>query len=196
MLIQEPSTTTTTDTSPEGQTLDNDDRQKCSGTSASELAIRVSAGHGEGRTSLSAFDAALRSAGVADFNLIRLSSVIPPGSVVTQVGPDGQLRGGFGDALYCVYAAGWATAPGSEVWAGVAWSRRRDDSGAGLFVEHCGSSEAEVRHLLRTTLDDMARGRSAEFDYETEVLGHARCTDQPVCAIVVATYRSDGWAAA
>ena len=41
------------------------------------LVIRVTAGSGKGRTALAAFDSALRAAGVADHNLVRLSSVIP-----------------------------------------------------------------------------------------------------------------------
>lgn len=184
---------THTHTRTESHALDMEDRERCRGAAASELKIRISAGHGEGRTTLSAFDAALRSAGVADFNLVRLSSVIPPGSVVAETDADHQLRGGFGDALYCVYAAGWATAPGSEVWAGVAWSRRRDDSGAGLFVEHCATTEEEVRDKLSTSLEDLSEGRSADFDYAGEVLDHVRCTSRPACALVVATYRSVGW---
>lgn len=160
---------------------------------ATELTIRISRGSGEGQTLLSAFDAALGSAGVADFNLIRLSSVIPPGSVVVEsTGPD-QLKGGFGDVLYCVYASGWATAPGAEVWSGVAWSLRRDDSGAGLFVEHSGGSEADVRQQLTGSLDDMSVARGGQFDYAGEVLSQVHCTDEPACALVVATYRSMGW---
>ena len=50
--------------------------------SAANLTIRVSAGSGKGRTKMAAFDSALRNAGVADHNLVRLSSVIPAGSVV------------------------------------------------------------------------------------------------------------------
>lgn len=38
------------------------------------------AGVGEGGTPLMAFDAALRSAGVADVNLLRVSSILPPGA--------------------------------------------------------------------------------------------------------------------
>ena len=37
---------------------------------------------GTGRTLLAAFDDALLAAGVANFNLITLSSVIPPGSSI------------------------------------------------------------------------------------------------------------------
>jgi arginine decarboxylase len=42
------------------------------------MQIHVSSGRGEGPTPLAAFDAALRDAGVSNYNLIALSSVIPP----------------------------------------------------------------------------------------------------------------------
>ncbi|MGI8457691.1 MAG: pyruvoyl-dependent arginine decarboxylase [Propionibacteriaceae bacterium] len=159
----------------------------------SPLTIRVSRGAAEGRTRLSAFDAALRIAGVADFNLIRLSSVIPPASDVLEVtGPD-QLRGAHGDALYCVYAAGYASTPHSEAWAGVAWSRRQDDSGAGLFVEHDGMSEADVRHELATSLEDLSMTRDLAFEPAGQMLTSIRCTEKPVCALVIATFAAHGW---
>ena len=50
----------------------------------SDLLIRVSHGAGTGPTRMAAFDAALHAAGVADFNLLRLSSVIPPSAVVSR----------------------------------------------------------------------------------------------------------------
>ena len=40
--------------------------------------ITIRTGSGQGHTKLSAFDHALLTAGVANFNLITLSSVIPP----------------------------------------------------------------------------------------------------------------------
>ncbi len=164
-----------------------------SSASGTGLVIRVSGGTGEGQTPLSAFDHALYSAGVANFNLIRLSSVIPPGSVVRSVAPADQLAGGFGDALYCVYATGWASEPGTEVWAGVGWSRGSDGAGHGLFVEHTGATEADVRHQLKSTLADMGARRGGGFRYGGEVLASARCQGLPACAVVVATYRSVDW---
>ena len=60
---------------------------------------------GRGSTELAAFDAALVGAGVANFNLIRLSSVIPPNGEIVEVErcPFAQ-DGGWGDRLYAVYA--------------------------------------------------------------------------------------------
>ncbi|MDQ2678046.1 MAG: pyruvoyl-dependent arginine decarboxylase, partial [Actinomycetota bacterium] len=51
------------------------------------LSINVVGAVGTGPTSLAAFDDALVSVGVANYNLVRLSSVIPPGSTVTAGDP-------------------------------------------------------------------------------------------------------------
>jgi arginine decarboxylase len=157
------------------------------------LTIRVSAGVGEGRTRLSAFDAALVSAGVANFNLVRLSSVIPPGADVLSVGGPQLMAGVHGDRLYCVYAEAYASIPQEEAWAGVAWSRRNDDSGEGLFVEHGGVSEATVTHDLRMSLADLSHRRGSDFVEAGLVTTSTRCVDHPVCALVIATYYSAGW---
>ncbi|MBA8793172.1 arginine decarboxylase [Friedmanniella endophytica] len=157
------------------------------------LVIKVSTGVGTGRTRLAAFDAALRNAGLADFNLIRLSSVIPPGSIVSEVGRHEQLRGDHGDRLYCVYAESFASTPHSEAWAGVAWSTREDGSGAGLFVEHSGLSEQQVSTDLDLTLEDLSIGRGGIYHPAGKVMASAVCEDHPVCALVIASYSAQGW---
>ncbi|HTO01714.1 MAG TPA: pyruvoyl-dependent arginine decarboxylase, partial [Microthrixaceae bacterium] len=58
------------------------DRQQAA---TNQLTINVSGSVGHGPTSLSAFDSALAGAGVSNFNLIRLSSVIPPNSIVSGI---------------------------------------------------------------------------------------------------------------
>ncbi|HWV76817.1 MAG TPA: pyruvoyl-dependent arginine decarboxylase [Isoptericola sp.] len=157
------------------------------------LTIRVSAGTGTGRTTLAAFDAALVAAGVGDFNLVRLSSVVPPGSEVLEVDGRDQLQGEHGDALYCVYAAGFASLPGHEAWAGVAWSRRDDGSGAGLFVEHDGPSHEQVATDLTHSLEDLSATRGGAYHHEGRRIAGLTCTTLPVCAVVVATFRRAGW---
>lgn len=157
------------------------------------LTIQVSAGAGAGGTSLSAFDAALNSAGVADFNLIRLSSVIPGGADVVEVSGRQQLPGAHGDRLYCVYAAAYASAPMEQAWAGVAWSRRDDGSGEGLFVEHTGPSLAVVEHDLRLSLADLAAGRPGRFVETGLLTASTRYVDRPACAVVIATYQTSSW---
>ena len=46
------------------------------------MKISITYGKGSGKTELAAFDAALWNAGIADYNLIILSSIIPPNSKV------------------------------------------------------------------------------------------------------------------
>lgn len=159
------------------------------------LTIRVTAGSGTGRTTMAAFDAALRSAGVADHNLIRLSSIIPPGAVVQACPPSQQLRGDFGDLLYCVYAVAYATECGDDAWSGIGWSRATDGSGCGLFVEHAGHAEDQVRSMIAMSLADMAGGRDRDFAHHDEVLSSAHCSGLPACSVVIASYRTSGWAA-
>lgn len=163
------------------------------GGTANPLIIRVTAGSGKGRTTMAAFDSALRSAGVADHNLIRLSSIIPPGSVVETCLPEEQLRGDFGDMLYCVYAVALATERGDDAWSGIGWSRATDGTGRGLFVEHTGHGEEQVRTMITSSLIDMGNGRDDAFAFEDMVLSSAHCSGQPACSVVVATYRTAGW---
>lgn len=157
--------------------------------------IRVSAGAGAGRTRLSAFDAALRAAGVADFNLVRLSSVIPPGCEVREVAADQQIVGRHGDRLYCVYAEAHAELPHHEAWAGIAWAVRDDGSGAGLFVEHEGPSKEQVSRDLTSSLDDLIEGRGGGYSPAGRSLASVTCETEPVCAVVIASYLAQGWSA-
>lgn len=157
------------------------------------LTIRVSAGVGTGRTRLSAFDAALRDAGVADFNLVRLSSVIPAGSTVVEVPGSEQPLGEHGDVLYCVYADAYADVAGEQAWAGVAWSERLDGSRAGLFVEHSSHSGNVLRQDLRRSLDDLNVGRGGRYRPAGQVITSVVGGQGHACAIVVATYAHVGW---
>lgn len=149
---------------------------------------------GTGPTRLAAFDAALMGAGLAGYNLVPLSSVVPLGATVDVVGPADQLRGRHGDLLYCVYAAAYATTPGTEAWAGMAWGLRTDDSGAGLFVEHSGPTEASVQADLSATLGAMMASRPHRYVESGRLLSSVTCLDQPVAALVIASFQAAGWA--
>jgi arginine decarboxylase len=142
---------------------------------------------------LAAFDAALFAAGVAGFNLLRLSSVIPPHTVVREVTGSNQVQGGIGDVAYCVYADAYASMPGEQAWAGLAWAVDLDNADAGIFVEHTACSESVVRRDLRATIEAMSKIRGNRYRMAGQTVSHAVCVDHPVCAVVVATYGTAGW---
>jgi arginine decarboxylase len=159
------------------------------------LQIRLRSGVGAAPTALAAFDAALLEAGIANFNLIRLSSVIPAASHVIDLDgvSDDQVRSTrtWGDRLYVVMADMVSAIPGADAWAGIGWVRAAD--GRGLFVEHCGTSEEIVRDDIVASLGALVDGRGESFSEPRMKIRGASCRDQPVCALVAAAYRSDGW---
>ncbi len=157
------------------------------------LRIRVSRSRAEGPTRLAAFDAALVAAGLQNFNLLPLSSVIPVGATVDVVDPGEQARGAHGDLLYCVYATSYATTPGAQAWAGLTWALRRDGSGSGLFVEHSSTTEADLHAHLSSTLTAMIENRGSDYVEAGRVVASATCTDMPVAALVVASYQVLSW---
>lgn len=153
------------------------------------LDITVRTGSAAGDTLLSAFDHALQRAGVQDFNLVTLSSVIPPRSRIRQV--DAPLDGGHGDLLFCVRAEAYADQPGDTAWAGLGWLT--DETGGGLFVEHHGHSEEAVLEQIERSLADMNERRGGGYSHLQTAVASAQCVDRPVCALALAAYRVSSW---
>lgn len=164
-------------------------------TSAVYDQIPIVRATGVGGTTLSAFHNALVEVDLGHYNLVRLSSVIPPGTDVDATGKAPVPVGGWGDRLYCVYAEQRATEVGEQAWAGVGWVQRLD-GGGGLFVEHEGTSEDFVTHAIRTSLRDLVAGREDDFAAPDYVLNGAVCTGEPVCSLVLAPYETTTWAGA
>jgi arginine decarboxylase len=153
--------------------------------------IVVSHGTGEGPTELAAFDSALLAAGVENYNLIPLSSVIPPGGEVERArfqSSDDE----YGQRLYVVMAHSHAHGPGAGAYAGLGWAQE-PGSGRGLFIECAGASDAEVHDSIVATLDSMTASRGRPYGaIESEVTG-IDSSGRPVAAIVVAVYKSEPW---
>ena len=155
------------------------------------MIIFVAAGSGRGTTELAAFDAALVAAGVADRNLIYLSSVLPPDSEVEPVDRIVCTPGRWGDRLYCVVARADTTCHGAQAWAGVGWAQ--DDSGRGLLVEHQAADEVSLRATVNMSLSGMCRNRGTRLPYRGMKVIGARCVGEPVCALAVAVFEAAAW---
>jgi arginine decarboxylase len=156
--------------------------------------IQISGGIGLGPTELSAFDQALVHAGVANYNLIYLSSVLPPGSNVhvDESPKPKQPEGTWGDRLYVVMAQKRISQRNQEAWAGIGWMQDPKTK-RGLLVEHEGHSESEVRADIHHSLIALSRNRNMEFGpAHMHVIG-TKCIDLPTCALVVAVFESGSW---
>ncbi len=153
--------------------------------------INIICATGDGRTELSAFDDALYKAGVANYNLITLSSVIPPGSKIEKKSTAGWNDIEFGQRLYCVMSRFMISTPGEQAWSGIGWVQAKN--GAGLFVEHHASSEAVLNKHIEYSLEDMLKYRKQHFGSVESVCVGIECVDKPVCALVIATYFTEAW---
>lgn len=153
------------------------------------LQITVRTAIGSGRTPISAFDDALHGANVADFNLIKLSSVVPPRSDVVLA--DDPLPAEHGDKLYCVLATASSELRGESAWAGLGWIY--DEEHGGLFVEHHSGSQESLEELIDMSLEDMARRRGRDIGTVHRAIVGAHCDDSPVCAVAIATYHVESW---
>ncbi len=156
------------------------------------MKINITAGNGVGPTELSAFDHALVNAGVANFNLIRLSSVLPPGSDVAVIDTPHSPEGGWGDKLYVVMAQERTSQRNQEVWAGIGWIQDSETK-KGLLVEHEGHSEHEVRADIENSLKALAENRNMKFGPISMHVTGKLCVSLPVCALVVAVLESEPW---
>ena len=155
--------------------------------------LDLTSGVGTGPTELAAFDAALLDAGIANFNLIRLSSVIPPGSVIRRP-PGGRASpaGEWGNRLYVVLSDSTASAPGQEAWAGIGWVQD-PESLRGLFVEHHGQSEAAVRRDIELSLEALCESRGINFPPPAMAVAGTECRDRPAAALMAAVFASEPW---
>jgi len=162
------------------------------------MKITLTSGVGTGSTLLSAFDAALQDCGVSNYNIIVLSSVIPPHSEIVKekyVTPDTE----YGDRLYVVRAEERCDIKGKFIGAAIGWYQREDKGG--LFVEHemCGNSYEEVEQKLRSdvfsSLKDLCKFRNypcQEKDINIE-MNITQVQDSPTCVQVMAVYKSERW---
>jgi len=155
------------------------------------MQIQISKGIGTGPTELSAFDQALVKAGVANFNLIYLSSVLPPECKVVPAEHANTSFGSWGDRLYVVMAQQRTSVRNQEAWAGIGWIQ--DKTGQGLLVEHQAHSEAEVKADIEHSLEALAENRGMHFGPQHMVITGTKCNDLPVCALVVAVFESWPW---
>ncbi len=159
------------------------------------MKIFVTYGAGRGRTYKSAFDAALWDAGIANYNILELSSVVPNGTDIEIKKINYNERNNHaerGFKLYAVLAYKNETMPGKEAWAGVGWIQSKKDKG-GLFVEHHGESKEEVEKLIEDSLEDMKKYRKEDFG-EIQMKVHGiKCEGDEVCSLVSAVFESEDW---
>lgn len=162
--------------------------------------IYVVCGVGTGRTTLSAFDGALKDAGVLNYNLITLSSIIPPGSKVAKIRRYRTPKVEYGHKLYVVKAEIRSHEVGKFLAAGIGWYQFGEDR-RGVFVEHeiIGETkvavESEITLRIKNSLKDLCENRNIKFSEGkvksaiaiTQIANHA------TSVLALAVFQAEGW---
>ncbi|MXR52730.1 pyruvoyl-dependent arginine decarboxylase [Halovenus sp. WSH3] len=147
--------------------------------------IRLVWGTGHAATGKASFDAALADAGLHQYNLRTLSSVIPAGASLelAETAPD---LGPTGNALDVVLAR-QTSPPGARAAAGLAWVRGED--GAGIFYEAADTDPETVGELLRVGIERGCYIRDLDYGgVETKIVTADSAPDEYTTAVVVAAY--------
>ncbi|HCF51210.1 MAG TPA: arginine decarboxylase, pyruvoyl-dependent [Syntrophomonas sp.] len=130
----------------------------------------------EGETELTAFDGALLKARVGNTNLLKVSSILPPGCQY-----DPELVIPEGSLLPIAYGTITCTEPGTRIAAAVAVGIQKDDR-FGVIMEyegHCSQAEAEaivekmVREAFAMRNIEIAEIKTAATEHVVEKIGCA-----------------------
>ena len=163
--------------------------------------IYVNTSSGFGSTTLGAFDRALYEAGVGNFNVIRMSSILPPGSRLIRQRGFPQKGVNFGDRLYAVYCDARTSTPGEIAVAALGWYQFTDKSG--LFVEYAKVlSDANVAMAhegalkdLKLSMQDLLINREIEYedkDFDSAI-AVTSVESEPGCALAIAAFLTEPW---
>jgi len=98
-------------------------------------------GSSEGFSLLNAFDGALLASGVGDTNLVRMSSILPPGCTEVKPPPVPLPQGAL---VPVAYASLYSDAPGEVISSAVAIGIPKDPNLAGLIMEYSARAEEKV----------------------------------------------------
>jgi len=108
-------------------------------------------------SSLNAYDRALLDAGIGNYNLVPVSSIIPPGA--EEIEP---VELPPGSIVFVVMAK--AEGEGETISAGVAWYNSREEE-CGFVVEAHGNTDVEeIGRKLKSMIEDMGRARGIEVE--------------------------------
>lgn len=118
--------------------------------------VCLASGAAEGDSELTAFDNALRKAGIGDVNLIRVSSIVPPGAAIAPL-PDLPV----GALTPAAYAKVVSTVPGRRVAAcvGVGWTPR---GGVLMEASDVDLTAEEIEERTRAMVEEGMRVRGLE----------------------------------
>lgn len=147
------------------------------------MEVEVVWGSAEGRTELGALDGAFAAAGIQDYNLVELSSVVPSGATVVEAGSH-ERTAPRGTAVAVVLAEAVVTDDETAV-AGLGWHLAAE---GGVFYEASGRSVENCRERIRKGLTDARELRDWDWGPDPDLRIQAQSADTPTASVVAAVF--------
>jgi arginine decarboxylase len=146
----------------------------------------TTSGSAEGTTPLNAFDNALLAAGIGNINLVKVSSILPPGTAVVDLP---RLRPGA--IVPTAYAAMTSEVPGEVVAAAVGWARPADPKANGVIMEfHDKASREEAERAIVHMLEEAFKARGWAI-HDMKVCAVEHRVERTGCALAAVALLSD-----
>ena len=114
----------------------------------------ITCGNGYGATPLTSFDSALLRSGIANYNLVKISSILPAGSTECDC-----VSLKEGSILHTAYASLTSNQEGATISAAVGVAIPQDDSKVGVIMEYsayCDKQEAldQIHLMLKEAMEN------------------------------------------
>jgi arginine decarboxylase len=140
------------------------------------------AGTAEGSTPLNAFDNALIAAGIGNINLVKISSILPPG---VDLVPLPKIK--LGAVVPTAYAAMTSEVPGEVVAAAVGWAQPDDATKNGVIMEfHDKATREEAERMIVQMLEEAFRVRGERIK-DIRVFAVEHRVERTGCALAAVT---------
>ena len=140
------------------------------------------AGSAEGSTTLNAFDNALLAAGIGNINLVRISSILPPGVDLVALP---QIK--LGAIIPTAFSAQTSEVPGEVIAAAVGWALPEDPDKNGVIMEfHDKATREEARRMIVQMLEEAFRVRGEPIR-DMRVFAVEHRVERTGCAVAAVT---------
>jgi len=155
--------------------------------------VALASGAATGGSAINAFDNALRNAGIADFNLLRVSSIIPPQTPIHRLDPAMGIVKGVGRMIPAVYETLITDTVGETVAVGIGVGVPRGSDDSGVIFPASGSGTGDqVEAKLKTIIDEgmVSMRRVGSYDLRT-IIAEATSEGPWTCVVAALLFFDD-----
>lgn len=152
----------------------------------------LTAGYGTGGTNLNAFDNALRGAGIADFNILKVTSIVPPEIPVVKLSYDERIIKGQGLLVPAVYETLVSEEVDTQISAGVGVGISDNpqlDAGI-IFTYSCFDSKEKCEHVLEQMIDEGMKEKGYKF-HHSKIVSICTIVKKPFTSVVASAIFCD-----